>query len=107
MANQPFFKQSNTVGNASMALGIVSAALVFGIGLCAFVGQNQGWLPVGATLLYVCGASSAFLGLLAVILGAVGLFGRDLRRTAAIVGILLGASGICLFFGVIAALQNA
>lgn len=90
-----------------MALGIVSTSLVFGIGFCSLVGLEQGWLPVGATVLYVCGASSAFLGLLAVVLGGIGLFGKNLRRTAAIVGMLLGLAGMCLFFGVLAALHNA
>jgi hypothetical protein len=107
MGNQSFFRQPNTVGNASMALGIASIALVFGIGFCSLVGNEQGWLPVGATVLYVCGASSAFLGLLAVVLGAVGMFGKNIKRTAAIVGTLLGLGGMCLFFGILAALQNA
>jgi hypothetical protein len=30
--------QPNTLGNASLALGILSLSLVFGIGLCAWAG---------------------------------------------------------------------
>ncbi|MCI0394264.1 MAG: hypothetical protein L0322_04935 [Chloroflexi bacterium] len=36
--------QPNTLGNASLALGIASAAFVFGIGLCALAGRQQPWL---------------------------------------------------------------
>jgi hypothetical protein len=44
---------------------LASAALVFGIGLCALTGIQQGtWIQLAATPLFVCGASSAFLGLL-------------------------------------------
>jgi len=93
----------NTVGKASLFLGILSAAFVFGIGLCAVVGLQQGWLAVAGTPLYVCGASSAFLGLIGVVLGVVGLFGKGKRRAAAIAGLLLGFLGICLFIGVVSA----
>jgi hypothetical protein len=89
-----------------VALGVASAALVFGIGLCALVGAQQGWLNVGGTPLFVCGASSAFLGFLAAALGTAGLFGRQRTRATAVVGIVLGLLGICLFLGVIAALQG-
>ena len=62
-------KQPNTLGNASLGLGIASAALVFGIGICAITGAAQDWLKIAGTPLLVCGASSAFLGFLAFILG--------------------------------------
>ena len=90
---------SNTLGNARLALGIVSAALVFGLAVCAMTAARQGWLRLGATPLFVCGASSAFLGLLAVAVGAAGLFGAGRSRATAIVGIVLGLIGICLFLG--------
>lgn len=90
---------SNSLGNASLALGIVSAALVFSLALCAWTAVRQGWIRIGATPLFVCGGSSAFLGLLAVIVGAAGLFGSRGSRATAIIGILLGLTGICLFFG--------
>jgi hypothetical protein len=99
--------QPNTLGNASLGLGIASAGLVFGLGLCALVGVQQGtWIQLAATPLFVCGASSAFLGLLAAGLGAGGLFGRDRSKATAVVGLVLGLLGVCLFFGVLGALQR-
>ena len=76
-------RQPNTIGNASLALGIASLALVFGIGLCALVGAQQGWIGIAGTPLFICGASSAFLGFLGAVLGAMGLCGaRKSRATA-------------------------
>jgi hypothetical protein len=95
--------QPNTLGRASLALGITSLALVFGIGLCALVGVQQGWIRMLATPLYVCGASSAFLGLIGGVLGVAGLFGANRSRAAAIAGACLGPAGVCLFLGVLAA----
>jgi len=40
----PERNEQNTPGNASLGLGIASAALVFGIGICALVGAQQGWI---------------------------------------------------------------
>ncbi len=99
--------QPNTLGNASLGLGIASLALVFGIGLCALVGAQQGWLAAAGTVLFVCGASSAFLGLLGAVLGFAGLFGANRPRATAIVGLLLGAGGVCLFLAVLSALARA
>jgi hypothetical protein len=99
--------QPNTLGNASLGLGIISAALVFGLGLCALVGLQQGtWIRLAATPLFVCGASSAFLGLLAAGLGLGGLFGSNRSKAAAVVGLVLGLLGVCLFLGVIGAIQR-
>lgn len=95
----------NPLGTVSLVLGVVSLALVFGIGLCALTGANQGWLRVAATPLYVCGASSAFLGLIALALGLGGLFGRS-SKPAAAAGLLLGAAGICLFLGIVRAVEG-
>lgn len=97
-------ERPNTLGNASLGLGIASLALVFGIGLCALVGAQQGWLRVAGTGLFVCGGSSAFLGLLGAGLGLGGLFGEGRARVTAVAGLLLGLAGVCLFFGVLAAL---
>ncbi len=97
---------SNTLGNASLGLGIASASLVFGIGLCALVGARQGWLPAGGTVLFVCGASSAFLGLIGALTGVGGLFGSQRSKAAAVVGLLLSLLGMCLFFGVLGAIQR-
>jgi len=98
--------QSNALGRASLVLGIASISLVFGIGLCALVGLQQGWLPVAGTALYVCGASSGFLGFLGLVLGVAGLFGRNQRRAAAVAGMLLGLAGACLFLAVLAAVSG-
>lgn len=87
----------NTLGNVSVALGVASISLVFGIGFCAIVGAQQGWLQIAGTPLYICGASSAFLGLLAFGLGLAGLFGAGRSRATAIAGFVLGLAGICLF----------
>jgi hypothetical protein len=97
MGNQPFYQQPNTLGKASLALGISSLVLVFGIGLCALVGTAQGWAALFATPLFVCGAISAFLGFVGAILGFAGLFGANRSRATAIVGLVLGIAGACLF----------
>jgi hypothetical protein len=104
MSNQPFYQQPNTLGKASLALSIASLLFVFGIGLCALVGAAQGWAGVIATPLFICGASSAFLGFIGAILGFAGLFGANRSRATAIVGLILGLGGICLFVGVLMAL---
>ncbi|MCC7354366.1 MAG: hypothetical protein IT330_11475 [Anaerolineae bacterium] len=107
MTNTPPPQQPNTLGSASLVLGIVSLSLVFGIGLCALVGVQQGWIRAGGTALFVCGASSAFLGLVGAALGFGGLLGANRSRAAAIAGLLLGLGGLCLFFGILAAIQKA
>jgi hypothetical protein len=84
------------LAQTSLTLGIVSISLVFGIGLCAVVAAKQGWIQWVATPLYVCGASSAFLGVLAALLGIGGVLGRGSRWVAG-VGLLLGSGGVCLF----------
>lgn len=102
----PSPQQPNTLGNASLALGIASAALVFGIGLCALVGAQQGWLRVAGTGLFVCGASSAFLGLIGAGVGAGGLLGANRPKAAAGVGLVLGLVGVCLFFWVLSQIRG-
>jgi hypothetical protein len=97
MSNLPEPQQPNTLGNASLALGIASLALVFGIGLCALVGAQQGWIQIAGTVLFVCGASSAFIGLIAAIIGGAGLFGKNRSRATALIGLGLGLGGLCLF----------
>jgi hypothetical protein len=89
-------ESSNPLGTASLGLGIAAASLVFGIGVCALVGARQGWLQVLATPLFVCGASSAFLGLLGGVVGVAGLFGNRPKGTA-VIGLLLSLGGVCLF----------
>jgi hypothetical protein len=96
----------NTIGHASLWLGIASSALVFGIGLCALTGAGQQWLQLAGTPLFVCGGASAFLGFLAALLGVVGLLGKGSSRATAIVGIVLGLLGACLFFGFLRAIAG-
>lgn len=98
--------QSNPLGNASLGLGIASVALVFGIGFCSLVGAQQGWIGLVATAAFVCGSSSAFLGLLGALLGLGGLFGSHRQRASAIAGLILGLLGACLFFFFLAALRG-
>ena len=98
-------RESNTLGQASLVLGILSVALVFGIGLCALVGVGQGWIQAVGTVHFVCGASSAFLGVLGAVLGFVGLFGRRRPRAAAVVGLIMGLGGLCLFLAVVGAIR--
>lgn len=90
-------QQPNTIGNASLWLGIISVVLVFGIGLCAVVGIQQGWAVLAGTPLFICGAVSAFIGLIAFFLGVGGLFGKNRSKAVAIAGAILGALGACLF----------
>jgi hypothetical protein len=97
----PDEKNPNALGNASLGLGIASAALVFGIGLCALTGIAQQWIQLAGTPLFICGGSSAFLGFLGVILGAAGLFGKNRTMATAIAGLILGFLGICMFTGVV------
>ena len=104
MTNPP--QQPNTLGNASLALGIASAALVFGIGLCALTGVAQNWVQLVGTPLFVCGGASAFLGFLGVILGVAGLFGKDRPKATAIVGLILGVVGLCMFLALLGAVSG-
>lgn len=105
MSDNP--KQPNPLGNASLVLGIASAALVFGIGLCAWTGLAQNWIRLAGTPLFVCGGSSAFLGFLGVVLGIAGLFGKGKSKATAIVGLILGFTGACMFFVFLSAIGNS
>lgn len=96
-------KESNTLGKASLVLGILASILLFFVGACAGVGKQQGWLKNVENVLGVFGATFAFMGLLAVALGFFGLFGRNRSRISAIVGLVLGLSTLLLFAAI---LQN-
>lgn len=93
------------LAKTSLALGVVSISLVFGIGLCAIVGARQGWIRLAGTPLYICGASSAFLGAIAALLGAGGLFGKG-SKGVSLAGLGLGLGGICLFLFVLQAVAG-
>ena len=98
-------QQPNILGNASLALGVASAALVFGVGFCGLTGANQGWVALAGVPLLVCGFSSAFLGLLGAGLGVAGLFGGGGRNTA-VAGLVLSLLGMCLFLVFLAAING-
>jgi len=97
MSESPSFHSPNTLGTASLVLSILSLALVFGIGLCALTGIAQQWIQLVGTPLFICGGSSAFLGFLGAILGVTGIFAKNRSKATAIVGLILGLGGICLF----------
>ena len=96
MSNTPA-PQPNTLGKASLILGILAITLVFSVGLCAGVGKQQGWLPAVGALLFVFGGTFAFAGLIAGLLGFAGLFGANRSRATAIIGLVLGALTVLLF----------
>jgi hypothetical protein len=96
-------RPSNTLGKASLILSVPALSLVFCTGLCAGVGQQQGWLAQASTLLFVFGATFAFVGLIAAFVGLVGLFVRP--RAVAIVGCLLGAAAVVLFGAILNAVK--
>ena len=93
-----------TLGRVSLGLGITSAALVFGIGMCALVGVQGGWIGPLGTILFICGASSGFLGVLGVLTGLGGLLSARGFRALAAIGIGASLLGICMFFGFISAI---
>lgn len=98
-------RQPNSLGKASLVLGILASFVVFSVGLCAGVGRQQGWLPAVGTLLFLLGGSFAFLGLLSVLLGFGGLFGRNRSRATAVLGLLLGLMAVAMFLGILGASQ--
>jgi riboflavin transporter FmnP len=97
----------NTLGKASLVLGILSSTLVFSVGMCAGLGQQQGWLPAVGPLLFLLGSTFCFLGLIAVLLGVGGLFGRNRSRATAIFGLLLGVAALFLFAAILNGVQGA
>lgn len=98
---------SNTLGKASLVLGILSSTLVFMVGMCAGLGQQQGWLPAVGPLLFLLGSTFCFLGLIAVLLGFGGLFGRNRSRATAVFGLLLGVATLVLFAAILNGVQGA
>lgn len=98
-------RQPNTLGKASLFLGVVSSIAVFSVGLCAGVGQQQGWLKAVGVLLFLIGGTFAFAGLLSALMGFAGLFGRNRSRAAALMGMVLGALAVLLFAAILNAVK--
>jgi hypothetical protein len=86
---------------ASLLLSVPALILVFCTGLCAGVGKQQGWLAQASVLLFVFGATFAFVVLIAGFLGLVGAFVRP--RAVAVVGCVLGACAVLLFGAILSA----
>ena len=93
--------QPNSLGKASLVLGILASIFVFCVGLCAGAGKQQGWLPAVGTLLVILGGTSAFMGFIGGVLGLLGLFGRNRSRATAIAGLLLGLFAVALFVAIV------
>lgn len=88
---------SETLSKASLWLGLASSILVFGIGFCTIVNASIGLIDLVGIPALICGGSSAFLGLIAIVLGVAGAFSEKASRTIAIVGAVTGMLGMCLF----------
>ncbi|HEX5103213.1 MAG TPA: hypothetical protein VFV87_05350 [Pirellulaceae bacterium] len=93
----------NTLGKASLVLGILASTLVVSVGLCAGVGQQQGWLKQAGPLLFIVGGTFAFLGIVSALLGIGGLFGRHRSRATSIFGLILGLIAVAIFLAVVSA----
>ena len=91
----------NTLGKASLVLGILASTFVVSVALCAGVGQQQGWLKQAGPLLFIVGGTFAFLGLVSALLGIGGLFGRNRSRATAIFGLALGLIAVAIFLAVV------
>ncbi len=98
-------RQTNVLGNTSLMLGVLASIFVCCTGLCAGVGQQQGWLPSVGAVLFVAGATSAFVGLLAGVLGLAGLFGRNRSRATAFMGMCVGLAALLMFLAILKGLQ--
>ena len=103
--SQPPTRQPNTLGKASLVLGILAILFVFSIGLCAGVANQQGWLQAVGTILFLLGGTFAFAGLIAAFLGFAGLFGKNRSRAGAMVGLILGVLALLLFAAVVNSVQ--
>jgi hypothetical protein len=96
--------QADTLGRAGLWIGIAAATLVFGIIVCANVGVAQGWIQAVSTPLFICGTTTAFLGLVGALVSLGGLLSKAERRAPAIIGLILGLLALCMFIGALARL---
>lgn len=96
--------QNNTLGNYSLAIGVLTATTIFGAILCTAVGLQQGWLRVAGTPLLICAGTTVFLALVGILLGVIALFNKGQPRSAAIAGLVLCALAVCMFLATMARL---
>lgn len=80
-------KKPNIPGNISLGLGIVSIVSTW-LGMNYYYLWRPGLSPLDFTLP---------LGFIGFLFGIAGLFGRKRPRTTAVVGLILGLSGVCLY----------
>lgn len=93
-------RPSNTLGKTSLLLSVPALTFVFCTGLCAGLGKQQGWLANVGALLFIFGATFAFVGLIAAFLGFVGAFAKP--RAVAVIGCVLGGFAVLLFGAILA-----
>lgn len=103
MTNGNHPQQSNTLGKTSLFLSVPAITRVFCTGLCAGLGHQQGWLARVGVLLFLFGATFAFVGLISAFIGLVGVFVRP--RATAIVGCVLGLLTVLLFAAILNAVK--
>lgn len=101
MNESPTPRQSNVLGAASLVLGVLACSCVVSVGLCAGVGQQQGWLGAAGGALVIVGGTAAFVGAVSALLGLGGLLGRNRSRAAAIFGLILGIVAAVLFLAIL------
>ena len=100
-------QQPNTLGNASLGLGIAASALVFLVGLVMIIFRNHEVVRKILTLLFIVEASGGFLGLLGLIIGAGGAFSGNRTKSTAIVGMVLSVLAMAIFAIVMLILRRA
>lgn len=98
--------QPNPLGNASLAIGILGATLMFGLILCSLASVNWKIIQATGTPLLICAVTDAFLALIGVFLGIAGLFPKRQRRATAVVGIVLCAVAVWLLVTALAKLSG-
>jgi len=97
-------KESNTLGNFSLGIGVLTATTIFGVILCTAAGIAQRWIQIAGVPLFICASTVAFLGLIGIFLGVIGLFGANKPRGTAIAGLVLSVLTICMFLAALSSL---
>lgn len=102
MSNEnPPPERSNTLGKASLVLGIMSLVLVFFVGSCTAIVQRQGGrISDFRGFVELFGGTFALIGLIAVGLGIGGLFGKNRPKATAIMGLIFGLIALLIAINV-------